>query len=57
MAYSCGYPNTMNRKGPSPLKTSRYTTSGKRDDIEEVDLGGIVEAAGAIKDKAKPKPE
>jgi len=44
MAYSCGYPNTMNRKGPSPLK-ARYTTSGKRNEIEDVD---VTDAAQAV---------
>jgi hypothetical protein len=32
-----GYPDTMNRKEASPLK-ARYTTTGKRDDIEEIEF-------------------
>jgi len=33
-----GYPDTMNKKGPSPLKV-RYTTSGDKEDIVEVGAG------------------
>ena len=37
MAYSCGYPDTMNKKEPSPLKV-RYASSGEAE-------GGDIQAA------------
>ena len=47
MAYSCGYPNTMNRKGPSPLK-ARYTTSGDQEEIKVADLSGLAKGIKAV---------
>ena len=32
-----GYPDTMNKKGPSPLK-ARYTSSGESEDLQAVSI-------------------
>jgi hypothetical protein len=34
---SVGYPDTMNKKGPSPLK-ARYTSSGESEDLQAVSI-------------------
>ena len=48
-----GYPDTMNKKGPSPLKV-RYASSGEGEDLEAVSID-VAEKDPAKQEERKAK--